>query len=206
MPELLITRITPPTPPRGVALVLHGGAVHSHRPVTHRSASWQRAHSLQRDIAPALSEHGIAVWLLRFASRGWNDPAAPSPLPDARWALDRVHDEVGVPVALVGHSMGARAAVHVADHASVRGVVALAPWLPAGEPIRALAGRQLVVGHGSRDRITSFALSRRYVERSRAVTTAASFHTMGPLGHYMLRDRGAWNAFATSAVLGVLGH
>jgi predicted esterase len=185
-------------------LLLHGGAVHSDRAVGHGSAAWQRARVLQQAIAPALDEQGVAVWLLRYRLRGWNDRGTPSPLPDARWALTQVREELGVPVALVGHSMGARTAVRVADDPAVRGVVGLAPWLPGDEPVLALHDRHLVVGHGRRDRITSFALSQEYVERSRAVARSASFHDLGPLGHYMLRDRAAWNAFAVASVLDVL--
>lgn len=204
MPDPLLTRSSPAIAPRAVALVLHGGAVRSRQPVDRRSASWQRARMLQRSIAPALHAEGIAVWLLRFRVRGWNDPAAPSPVPDARWALDRVREELDVPVALVGHSMGARTAVHVSDAAAVRGVVGLAPWLPDGEPVQALRGRHLVVGHGRSDRITSFAQSRAYVERSRRHARSATFHDMGDVGHYLLRDSRRWNAFTVASVLEVL--
>jgi hypothetical protein len=185
----VLTRTRPSARPRAVALLLHGGAVHSDRAVGHGSAAWQRARVLQQAIAPALDEQGVAVWLLRYRLRGWNDRGTPSPLPDARWALTQVREELGVPVAL---------------DPAVRGVVGLAPWLPGDEPVLALHDRHLVVGHGRRDRITSFALSQEYVERSRAVARSASFHDLGPLGHYMLRDRAAWNAFAVASVLDVL--
>lgn len=204
MPEPLLTRSSPSSP-RGVALLLHGGAVHSRRPVDPRSASWQRARMLQRAIAPCLHAEGVAVWLLRFRVRGWNDTASPSPLPDARWAIDRVREELDLPVALVGHSMGARTAVRVSDAHTVRGVVALAPWLPEGEPVHALRDRHLVVGHGRNDRITSYALSRRYVERSRRVASSAVFQDMGEVGHYLLRDSRRWNDFTVASVLDVLG-
>lgn len=203
MPDPLLTTSSPTTP-RAVALVLHGGAVHSRRPVDGRSASWQRARILQRAITPALHDHGVAVWLLRFRLRGWNDPTSPAPVVDARWALSRVRHELDVPVALLGHSMGARTAVHVADDPAVRGVVGLAPWLPQGEPVHALRDRHLVVGHGRRDRITSFSLSRHYTERSRAVARSAEFHDMGDVGHYLIRDSDRWNAFAATSVLAVL--
>ncbi|MDO7869097.1 alpha/beta hydrolase [Nocardioides jiangxiensis] len=204
MPDPLLTRSDPPTPPRAVALVLHGGAVRSTRAVDGRSASWQRARALQRALSPDLHAAGVAVWLLRFRVRGWNDPARPSPLADARWALETVRRELDLPVALLGHSMGARTAVHVADDPSVRGVVGLAPWLPQGEPVAALRDRHLVVGHGRRDRITSFAQSRAYVERSRTVARSAEFHDLGDAGHYLLRASGRWNAFAAGSVLDVL--
>lgn len=204
MPDPLLTRLSPATTPRGVALVLHGGAVRSHRPVDGRSASWQRARVLQRAIAPRLHAEEVAVWLLRFRVRGWNDPSSPSPVADARWALDRVREELDVPVALVGHSMGARTAVRVGDAPAVRGVVGLAPWLPDGETVRPLAGRHLVLGHGRSDRITSFALSRAYAERSRAVARSVVFRDMGDVGHYLVRDSRRWNAFTVDAVLEVL--
>jgi pimeloyl-ACP methyl ester carboxylesterase len=204
VPDPLLTRTEPSVDPRAVALVLHGGAVRSGRAVDHRSASWQRARVLQRAIAPALTDRGVAVWLLRYRVRGWNDPTHPSPLPDARWALDRIREELDVPVAVVGHSMGARTAVRVADDPAVRGVVGLAPWLPEGEPVSALHDRHLVVGHGRRDRITSSALSQAYVERSRAVARSAVFHDLGQLGHYMLRDSARWHRFTSESVLAVL--
>ena len=97
------------------------------------------------------------------------------------------------PVVLLGHSMGARTAVHVADDAAVRGVVALAPWFP---PRR--AGRRrwpastLVAAHGSRDRITSSRGDPR-VRRARRARSAptATYVDMGRVGHYMLRRAAA---------------
>ena len=56
-----------------------------------------------------LNRAGASLWLLRYAVRGWNQRVAapPSPVPDARWALDEVRSELGdVPVVLLGHSMG----------------------------------------------------------------------------------------------------
>jgi pimeloyl-ACP methyl ester carboxylesterase len=122
-----------------VILMLHGGQERSTAYVDGRSASWRRSRSMQRAIAPEAHRHGVSVWLLRYRERGWNGGA--EPVADARWALDEVraaHPEA--PVTLLGHSMGARVAVHVADDPHVRGVVALAPWLPAHESVAALAG------------------------------------------------------------------
>jgi pimeloyl-ACP methyl ester carboxylesterase len=138
--------------------------------------------------------------------RGWNAGSGPepSPVPDARWALDRAaetHPEV--PVVLLGHSMGARTAVHVADHPSVVGVVGLAPWLEASDPVRPLAGRHLVAGHGSRDRITSARATRAYVDQAIGVAASAHFVDMGRLGHYMLHRPGDWNQFALQSTLEV---
>ena len=151
-----------------------------------------------------MHDQGLGVWVLRYRTVGWNGDGA-GKLEDARWALDRIREEHGdLPVALLGHSLGGRTACRVADHDLVRGVVALAPWLPRDEPITALAGRELHAAHGRRDHITSARDTRAYVERAREVATAASFTDMGDLGHYLLRGLHAWNSYALDRVRRVL--
>ena len=189
--------------PRAVVLVLHGGKAGSTAAVTARSLSWQRGAALARVLAPQLRQEAVAVRELRYRTVGWNDGA--DKIADARWALARVRDEVGaLPVVLVGHSMGGRTACRVADDSLVRGVVALAPWLPIDEPVSALSGKHLHAGHGRRDRITRARDTRAYVERAASVTGVASFTDMGPRGHYLLLGVAAWNAFALDAVRRVL--
>jgi len=100
--------------------------------------------------------------------------------------------------------MGGRTAVHVADDPAVRGVVALAPWLPADEPVVALAGRTLTAAHGRRDRITSYEATAAYVERAADVAREVTMVDMGPVGHYMLRSAAEWNDVATGAALDLL--
>ena len=160
-------------------------------------------------IEPKIHEAGLALWMLRFGVRGWNlgEGPEPSPLPDARWALDEVCDaHPRLPIVLLGHSMGARTAVRVADHPDVVGVVGLAPWLEPGDPVDALAGRHLIAAHGSRDKITSARMTRAYVERARAVAASADFVDVGRLGHYMLARPARWNRFAVRATLDVLAR
>lgn len=190
-----------PADPRAIALLLHGGAVHGTQPVNGRNLSWQRARWLLRDTAPALRRSGIGVVLLRYRVRGWNATAGgePAPVQDARWALAELSAQYDVPIALVGHSMGARTAVAVADHPSVCGVVALAPWLPPGDSVVPLAGKVLRAAHGDLDRITSPAATAAFVERA-GRTADATFTDMGPVGHYLLRRVRAWNAFTVAGV------
>ena len=194
-----IARLEPDGPVRGVVLMLHGGTPTSTEPVDAASASLWRTTVMRNRIAPSLLRQGYAVWLLRYAVRGWNGTGAP--VVDARWAIGQVRQEhPGVPVVLLGHSMGGRTAVHVADEEGVAGVVGLAPWLAPGDPVRTLRGRDLVAGHGLRDRITSAASTKAYVARADAVARRAEFRPLGGAGHYMLYRAGRWNRFARNQV------
>ncbi|QCW52420.1 lysophospholipase [Nocardioides dongxiaopingii] len=200
MPHAL-TRLEPAAP-RALVLLLHGGKQSSRAPVDARSASWRRMAALQRAITPTLHDAGVATWLLRYRVRGWNGGA---PVADARWALDEVRRTHGdLPVVLLGHSMGGRTAAHVADDASVVGVVALAPWWQPDDPVDALLGKPVVAAHGRSDKITSARMTRRFLARAEPTAGEVRFHDMGRVGHYLFRRVAAWNDVAASECLRLL--
>ncbi|MGN6252126.1 MAG: alpha/beta hydrolase [Marmoricola sp.] len=202
MAELFWT--DPHAPARGVVLMLHGGADHGDRAVDERSASWRRTRWMHATIGPRFAAEGYAAGLLRFGVRGWNAGGGrePSPVPDARWALGRLQERYGaLPVVLLGHSMGARTALHVAGDPRVVGLVGLAPWWPTGEPVEALEGVHVVAAHGRRDRITSARQTRALLGRAEPLAASTTFVDMGLLGHYMLTHVRRWNRVALRATL-----
>jgi dienelactone hydrolase len=157
-------------------------------------------------IARVEAPRGVAVASLRYRVRGWNG-AQESPVADARWALGRLSEQFGgVPVVLVGHSMGGRTALRLADSPAVAGIVALAPWLPPGEPRVPLGPRPLLVVHGTDDRWTDPAASREYVAAAVADGTPARWVPMPGHGHFMLRSRRRWRVLVTDFVTEVVGQ
>jgi predicted esterase len=187
--------------PRAVALVLHGGRAVSIEP----ARPWRLAAVRMWPFGRTLrTVPGLSVGLLGYRYRGWNDEAA-HPLDDVAWALDNVHDRYGdVPVLLVGHSMGGRAALRAAGHRAVVGVAALAPWLPADEPVDQLAGRSVLIAHGEDDRMTDPRLSYSYAVRARATAANVCRFEVSGDGHAMMRRAGDWHRLVRAFAAGVL--
>ena len=96
MPAPQLTRRDVDGEPRGLVLMLHGGRADGHTPIDDRSASWRRSRWMMSHVEGRLTRAGVSVWLLRYQVRGWNAGVAstPSPVPDARWALDEVRREL----------------------------------------------------------------------------------------------------------------
>jgi dienelactone hydrolase len=186
------------TPPRAAVLVLHGGKAESGDPVHAGQLTVRRMQPFARDLA-ALGDD-LAVAQLRYRIRGWNG-SGDDALADVAYALAAVDTTYGgVPVVVVGHSMGGRAALRSAGHATVRGVVALAPWLPGTEPVEQLAGRDVVVLHGTRDLTTSSQSSARFVARATPFARRAVCLHVPWSGHGMVLRASTWQRLTASFV------
>lgn len=176
-----------------VMLLLHGGRAHSYQPVSRGNLAAVRMAVLAGRVR---QDRSIPVLALRYRVRGWNDEdgaRTPDPVHDALLALALIEARLGpVPVILVGHSLGGRAAVRVAGYPTVRGVAALAPWLPPGEPAEPLAGRTVLIAHGRQDRVTDPEGSIAFATRASAVADAVYLKVLED-GHAMLRSPGAWH-------------
>jgi len=153
MPEPKLIDVSTPRDPRAVVLVLHGGAS---RPDSTMVSPTQLSVLRMKPVASRVARAGrgrLAVLRLLNSHRGW-DPRT-TPVDDVRWALAQVADRFGdLPVGLVGHSLGGRAALLAGAAPAVRSVVALNPWvMPADDA--ALGGTRVLVAHGDHDRIAS---------------------------------------------------
>jgi len=199
-----LTIAAPNDPVRAVALVLHGGRANSHAPVRPTHLTVVRMTPFATSLRHAGADLGLAVARLRYLVRGWNG-ATQSPVADVHWALKRITERYpSAPVALVGHSMGGRAAIHAAAAPPVRTVVGLAPWIEPGDLVDSVAGRDVLVLHGDRDRITNPANSAAWTARARAVAESAAFVSMAGERHAMLHRARLWHSMATSYVLATL--
>ena len=190
----------------GAVLILHGGREQSHEVVRPYRLAVVRMRLLAWSVRRRLTSEGMAVWTLRFTLRGWNGNEM-SPVADARWALAEIaaRNDGPLPVVIVGHSMGGRTAIRVADAPDVNGVVGLAPWLPAGEPVDALRGRALHIAHGTADRTTDPGLSAAFADRARAVASVVGYERVAGDGHALLRHPQQWSRIVVQASLQMLG-
>ncbi|WP_027940647.1 serine aminopeptidase domain-containing protein [Amycolatopsis taiwanensis] len=192
-------------PVRAVTLVLHGGAEAGLRRTYPWGPAYLRMLPLARAVRWAAAGHGVEVRVLRNRVRGWNEPDL-HPVVDARWALARIRAEhPGIPVFLLGHSMGGRVALRVADDPAVTAVCALAPWTPDGEPVDGVAGRDVVIAHGTLDRTTKPAESYTFAWRARAQAARVARFEVLAEGHAMLCRPRVWDRLVGEFALDAAG-
>jgi pimeloyl-ACP methyl ester carboxylesterase len=179
-------------PEGGLPVVCLGGGTGAEHP-----GRWNSGYRWLIDrLAPR--HPAVAFHEVRYRVRSWKR-LGPC-IEDAWAALDAVADPSGRPTLLVGYSMGGAVAVSVADHATVAGVVGLAPWIPSGVDVERLRGRWLAALHGTLDGSwfgfpgVSPRSSLAGVERARAAGVEAS--------HQLIR--GGIHAIAFPLPLGLL--
>jgi pimeloyl-ACP methyl ester carboxylesterase len=176
-------------------IVAHCGRSVSKEPTTAVQPSVLRMIPVARAIRRGLRGTGVVICRPRFVFRGWNGSEA-SPVHDLNELLDMLACSVGsTPVVLVGHSMGARAALRAAGHPLVSAVAGLAPWLPPGEPVSQLAGCRILLVHGSADHVTSPGATWAYAARARSVAQVATIEVRGG-DHALLRRACLWHGIA----------
>ncbi|MGW2836893.1 alpha/beta hydrolase [Streptomyces sp. NPDC001493] len=203
-----------PQMPSAAVLVLHGGRAQGTGPPPPGLLNLPglRMWPFIRSLVRATVDHGtggaagpVLVRGVRYGHRGWNGERDDA-FHDAVHALDVLQDEAGdLPVILLGHSMGARAALRAGGHPLVRGVVGLAPWCPPGDPVTQLSGRDVVLLHSTRDGVTSPQATQSLVTRARRAGARTCLITMRNSDHAMIRRASAWHRTTTELVTGLLG-
>ncbi|MGO4340978.1 alpha/beta hydrolase [Pedococcus sp. 2YAF34] len=202
-PRLITT--TAPSSPQGAVLLLHGGAA---RRGMMRVSPTQLSVLRMVPIAARVAVAGrgrLVVQRLLNSRRGWD--AHHTPVRDVEWALAQLAERYGaeMPVCLVGHSLGGRAALLAGGAPAVRSVVALAPWLYPHEGHVGLRGKRVLFVHGDGDRVASPSRSAS-VARDLERTADVGYVTVAGGRHAMLRRHhvfdGAAADFATATLLG----
>ena len=200
-PRLIV--VSEPDRPAGAVLVLHGGASRRRNMMVSPA---QLSVLRMIPIAKRIARYELAIFRVLNSRRGWD--AHHTPVDDTTWALDQVAERLGrqVPVCLVGHSLGGRAAILTADRPPVQSVVALAPWVYPSDAPASLSAEDILFVHGSSDRIASpersAALAQRLSGRAHVgyVTVEGGKHAM--LKRHAVFD-GLAADFAASTLLGI---
>jgi pimeloyl-ACP methyl ester carboxylesterase len=198
--RLIDTRV--PKAPDAVVLVLHGGASRQQGMMV---SPTQLSVVRMIPIAKRIARDGggrLAVFRLLNSVRGWDTQH--TPVDDVSWALEQLQERLGDrPIALVGHSLGGRAALLSAAQPKVKTVVALAPWVYPTDGVPGIHGRRILIVHGSADRIAKPDKSAA-VARNLAKTTDVSYVTVRGGKHAMLRRRNLFDGLASDFVTGTL--
>ncbi|NYJ76176.1 MULTISPECIES: alpha/beta hydrolase [Allobranchiibius] len=204
MPQPRLIETAAPQDPAGLVLVLHGGAARRGEvAVSPTQLSVVRMIPIAARVARESSGR-LAVFRLLNSSRGWDTQH--TPVQDVQWALEQLRQRFGeqLPICLIGHSLGGRAALLSADANGVRSIVALAPWVyPNDAHGLDASGRQILFVHGSRDRVAKPSSSAA-VAATMAGTAEVGYVTITGGKHAMLRHGSEFERLAADFTLATL--
>ena len=193
-----------PETPEAAVLVLHGGGSRNESvAVSPTQLSVLRMIPIANRVSRA--GHGrLAVFRLLNSARGWDSKH--TPVEDVRWAVDRIAERLGreVPLGLVGHSLGGRAAIGSCDQPAVHGVVALAPWVYPDDGRVDASGVRVLIVHGTDDRIASPQRSHEAADQLRRTAKSLSFVDVEGGKHAMLAKHGEFSSLAADFSAAVL--
>jgi len=166
--------------------------------------------ALGRRLTRAGRQEGLATHVVHYRYRGWNGSEAHLAR-DASWAADEAVRRYGdVPVCLAGLGMGGRAALRAGGHEAVNSVLAMAPWLPeedvaaSPEPVKQLAGRRVLIVHGTNDEVSDPELSFRLAARAKKANRDVCRFEVHSDGHGLHQYRSEVQALAEDFVMGAL--
>lgn len=181
---------------QGIVLVLHGGGA---RQADVAVSPTQLSVIRTAPIAARVARTGagrLSVFRLLNSRRGW-DPSH-APVQDVDWALGALRERFGhgLPICLIGHSLGGRAALLSAGADGVRSVVALAAWVypDDGEGLDT-SGRRILFVHGDQDRVAKLS-NATAVAQAMGRTADVGFVTVKGGNHAMLRHGGEFERLA----------
>lgn len=201
-PKLIATAV--PDRPEAAVLILHGGGSRrGNMMVSPTQLSVLRMIPIARRVARAGGGR-LAVFRLLNARRGWD--TSHTPVDDAQWALDQLGERFGtsIPICLIGHSLGGRAALLAGGSAGVRSIVALAPFVYPEDGSADLRGKKILVVIGSKDRIARPALAAAVARALQRTADVAHVRVVGGK-HAMLRHHRVFDDlaadFATATLL-----
>ncbi|MCK5892336.1 MAG: alpha/beta fold hydrolase [Aeromicrobium sp.] len=178
--------VAEPANPEATVLVLHGGASREDDPaVSPTQLSVLRMVPIAKRVGRS-GRRRLAVYRLLNSTRGWD--TRHTPVDDVDWAITQLQERMpaGLPIGLVGHSLGGRAALLAGDRADVRSVVALNPWVYPTDGDLDLSGRRVLIAHGTDDRVAIPAKSEAAAQNV-ARTADLSYVRVAGGKHAMLR-------------------
>lgn len=191
------------TPSEAVVLLLHGGPERGFREARRWGAPYLRMLPFGLAVRRRSGDR-IAVVRVRHRHNGWNGWRE-STAAETQWALDDIAEAApGLPIGVLGHSLGGRTAVRVAGHPAVRSVVALAPWLPPGEDVTSLRDRDVLIVHGTRDAVCPIAETEQFVARAAEAGVPVHLQRLPGVGHLMVRGARRWHDLAAEHLVRTL--